>query len=75
MPTIEIRYMGLIEVGSHVRRGPRRDPRPSYRWVDGYSVVLNGVETQPWLPRRGALKLARKIQEEQQIEEARHEQG
>jgi len=41
--------MGSIERGSLVS---------GYRWYDGYSVLLDGRKTYPWLPFRQACALA-----------------
>jgi len=49
---IHVRYMGQIERGKN------------YRWVAGYSVFLDGNPTYPWLPKRDAIALARRIAKE-----------
>ena len=46
---IAIKYMGGIE------RGAR------FRWVDGYSVFMDGRQTQPWLTFREAMRYAREL--------------
>ena len=46
---IEIRRMGTIERGD------------DYHHVDGYSVFIDGKETQPWLTKREAAALANLI--------------
>jgi len=47
--------VGSIERGSLVSR---------YRWIDGYSVVLDGHGTYPWLPLRQALAFANRVYDE-----------
>lgn len=47
---IEVKSMGQLERWSK--------SRDAYKWVDGYSVFLDGNETQPWLPFREAMDLA-----------------
>lgn len=51
-PHLEIRYMGHIERGG---------PRGGYRLRDGYSVFVDGRETQPWMLKRDAQAHARRI--------------
>jgi len=46
---IEVRYMGNIERGGHYRR------------ADGYSVFVDGHETQPWQIKRDAMDRAKRI--------------
>jgi hypothetical protein len=60
MPKVEVVFKGQIEVGL----ANPRNPKPGYRWVDGYSVVIDGIETQPWMTKREAHRLAKKIKEE-----------
>jgi hypothetical protein len=52
---IHVRFMGSIEVPA-----PRRG-RSGYRWVDGYSVWVNGQESQPWTQKREAISEARRL--------------
>ena len=54
MTTIEVRYMGGIEVPTG--RG--------YRWVNGYSVVVDGKVTYPWTPKKQAEAEAKKLRKE-----------
>jgi len=46
-PVIRYVYVGQAERGT----ATPRNPRPGYRWVDGWSENGN---TQPWLTRREA---------------------
>jgi len=46
---IAIKYMGGIE------RGAR------YRWVDGYSIFMDGSQTQPWQMFRESMRYAREL--------------
>ncbi len=53
-PRVEVKAVGQIEIA---RRG-------GYVWTDGYAVVVDGRELVPWLPKRAAKQLARRIREE-----------
>lgn len=46
---VEVRRMGIIERGKH------------YRHVDGWAVVVDGRAWQPWMPKKEALALAKKV--------------
>lgn len=52
---IEVRYMGPIEVRYFTRRG--------LRWFvkDGYAVVVDGRERQPWMLKMDAMREAKEL--------------
>jgi hypothetical protein len=52
---IHVRWMGSMEVPS-----PKRG-RPGYRNVDGYSVWVDGNQSQPWMQKRAAIAEAKEL--------------
>jgi hypothetical protein len=52
---VEVRFAGMIERGKN------------YRWVEGYSVVVDGRPTYPWQGKREALRLAKSIARERDL--------